>query len=77
MGSTNPVSPKVTAAGLAGAVSTLIWFVLTIAKVIPEDTDPALIAGATGATVTVLSVIFGYVIPDETREQGKGVPTPS
>jgi len=77
MGSTNPVSPKVTTAGLAGAASTLIWFVLTIAKVIPEDTDPALIAGATGATVTVLSVIFGYVIPDENREQGKGVPTPS
>lgn len=77
MGSTNPVSSKVTAAGLAGAVSTLIWFVLTIAKVLPEDTAPALIAGATGATVTVLSVIFGYVIPDENREQGKGVPPPS
>jgi len=69
----NPVSPKVNAAGLAGAVSTLIWFVLTITKVIPKDTDPDTIVVATGATVTILSFIFGYLIKDENREQGKGV----
>ena len=70
----NPVSPKVTAAALASAVSMLVWFIVSITQVIPESTDPAVIATATGATGTVLTFVFGYLIRDENREQGRGVP---
>ena len=70
----NPVSPKLTAAALAAAITTIIFFLLAIFRVFPEETDPALIAGVQGAVTTVLAFLLGYLIKDENREQGKGVP---
>lgn len=63
------VSPKVTAATLASAVATLIWFLIGIFNILPEDTSTEAVAGATGATATVLAALFGYLVRDPLREQ--------
>jgi hypothetical protein len=73
--SQNPVSPKVTAAALATAVTTIVFVVLAIFKVFPQDVDPGLITALQGGVATVLTFALGYLVKDENREQGKGVPT--
>jgi hypothetical protein len=67
----NPVSPKATAAGAGSALATLIWVLLGILDVLPSDTDPAVVATATGATSTVLAFFFGYFFNDPTRNVTK------
>jgi hypothetical protein len=54
-------NPKVTAASIGSAVATLIWFVISIANWLPEDVSQEAIAGATGATATVMSFLFGFI----------------
>jgi hypothetical protein len=69
----NPVSPKVTSAALAAAVTTIVFFVLALLDVF-DKVSPEALAGLEGAVATVLAFLLGYLIKDENREQGKGVP---
>jgi uncharacterized membrane protein len=69
----NPVSPKVTAAALAAALATIVFFVLALLDVF-DDVAEESIAALQGAVTTVLAFVLGYLIRDENREQGKGVP---
>jgi O-antigen/teichoic acid export membrane protein len=71
--SKNPVSPKVTAAALAAAVTTIVFVVLGIFGVF-DEVDPGALAALEGAVVTVLTFLLAYEVADENREQGKGVP---
>jgi hypothetical protein len=66
-GANNPVSPKVAAGAVGVALATLIWFVIAIAGILPDDVSPEAVAGATGATGTILSFILGYLVPDPKR----------
>jgi hypothetical protein len=63
-----PVSAKVTAAAAGGALGTVIWLALAIFHVLPKDSDPAAVAGVTGATSTFLSFLFGYFFHDARRD---------
>lgn len=63
----NPVSQKVTAASAGSALGTLIWALLAIFGVLPDDTNPEVVAVATGATSTVLAFLLGYIFRDPTR----------
>ena len=63
------ISPKVGAAALGGAVATIFWAIA--AAVWWKDTfSAATLAALTGATATVLSALFGYLIPDPLRSAG-------
>ena len=69
----NPVSPKVTAAALAAALTTIVFFVLALLDVF-DDVASESVAAVQGAITTVLAFGLAYAIKDENREQGKGVP---
>jgi hypothetical protein len=69
-GATDPaavVSPKVVAGGLGSALATLLWIVLvkTVAKNTFSGDELAVLIGA---TATVLSFVFGYVVRDPLRQ---------
>ena len=61
------LSPKVTAATLAGALATLIW--VPISTYVLTGFDPEAMAALSGATGTVLTFILGFFIPDPLREE--------
>ena len=65
----DPISPKVTGATVAAAVSTLFW---TIAgeTFFKETFSQTALTALTGATATILAFIFGYIIKDPLREDG-------
>lgn len=68
----NPVSPKVTAAALAAALTTIVFFVLALFNVF-DDVAAESVAALQGAVTTVLAFCLGYLIKDENREEGRGV----
>ena len=59
------VSPKVTAAGLGGALATLMW--VPIGHFIAGVFSQVEIASMSGATATVLATAVGYVVHDPAR----------
>ena len=59
------VSPKVTAAALGAAVATIVWTI--VASLSPGTFVDTAVVSLTGATGTVLAVVFGYVIRDANR----------
>lgn len=63
----NPISPKVTAAALASAVSTILW-VVAAATVWKGTFSDVSLSALTGATSTVLAFLLGYVVRDPLRQ---------
>jgi len=65
----NILSPKVTLGSMAASAATLLWMVLAktaVANVFSE----AELAALTGATVTILGGLIGYLVPDPMRRSG-------
>ena len=73
MNNANPISPKVTAASAATAAATVLWILLSLWGPI-KALGPVVIGTLTAATATVFAFGLGYIVKDENREQGKGVP---
>jgi hypothetical protein len=63
------ISSKVTAATLGSAVATLIWLLAGMFNIVPPDTSPGTVAAATGATATIFTFSFGYVIRDSAHSE--------
>jgi hypothetical protein len=61
----NNLSPKVTAAAAGAAAATIVWTL--IATFAPGTFDETAITSLTGATGTLLAVVFGYFIRDAQR----------
>ena len=70
----NPVSPKVTAATVAGAVATAFWTVAA-ATFWKDVFDATAVAALTGATTTILAAVLAFVVPDRLRNQGRSFQT--
>lgn len=64
----DPISPKVTGATVAAAVSTFFW---TLAgETFWESTlSQTALLSLTGATATILAFVFGYIIKDPLRQE--------
>jgi hypothetical protein len=66
MPSTNSLSPKTVAASLGSAVAILFWTIAS-ATFFEGDFDDTAIIALTGATSTIASFAFGYLIRDPAR----------
>jgi hypothetical protein len=58
----NPVSPKIVASSVGGALATIIWIV--VGALMPRTFSDAQVTALTGATATVLAFAFGYLATD-------------
>ena len=63
----NAVSPKITWAAAASALSTIVWTI--IAASAPAVFTPATVATLTGASATVLAFAGGYLVRDTLRHR--------
>ena len=63
----NPISAKVAAGGVAGAMATLFWVVAANTFLHGVFNDSALTA-LTGASTTLFGAILGYFVKDPLRQ---------
>lgn len=62
------VSPKVTAAAVGGAASTLLWTLLVVfVDPVRDRLGEGALTAVTGASGTIFSFIFGYFTRDSLR----------
>ena len=66
---TKVISPKVTAAAVGAAVATIIMTLLAaFVPAVKQNLSPGALIAQTGAIVTVLAFIFGYITRDPLRD---------
>jgi hypothetical protein len=66
------ISPKVFAAGVGGAAATIFWTVMT-ATLWKHVFDVEQVSTVTGATASLLSLLFGFFIRDRLRSEKIGL----